>query len=87
MPFEAGHKKFGGRGKGTPNNKTKEFKDFLGDFQTVRKMIGIFETTKDESIKVAICKEFLKYEFPQRKAVEMIGDVEMPIINIKGIKI
>jgi hypothetical protein len=74
-----------GRKKGTPNKKTAEFKQVLGDFDTVREMVKLFYTTEKDDLKVAICKEFLKYEYPQRKAIELAQEVELPVINIKGI--
>ena len=82
---EKTRKKTGGRKKGTPNKKTQEFIEQLGDFKTVEEMKILYSTTKKEDIKFAICKEFLKYEFPQRKAVEMTGDIELPKIELKGI--
>lgn len=66
-----------GRTKGTPNKKTAEFKDKLGDFDTVKELKILFATTEDEQLKFLICKEFLKYEYPQRKAVE--ADVESSV--------
>lgn len=83
--FEKGRAKTGGRQKGTPNKKTAEFKQVLGDFDTVREMVKLFYTTEKDDLKVAICKEFLKYEYPQRKAIELAQEVELPVINIKGI--
>lgn len=69
--FKKGHKKTGGRKKGTPNKKTAQFKDKLGDFDTVAELKFLFETCEDDDLKFAICKEFLKYEYPQRKAVDI----------------
>jgi hypothetical protein len=60
-----------GRKKGTPNKKTRQFLEELGDFSTVKEMIKLFLATEDDGIKFSILKEFLKYEYPQRKAVEM----------------
>ncbi len=61
----------GGRQKGTPNKKTLELKEILGDFDPAEKMAELFETTKKEDIKFGILKELMKYIYPQRKAVEM----------------
>lgn len=72
--FKKGRSKTGGRAKGTPNKKTAQFKDKLGDFDTVKELTHLYKTTHDESLRFSICKEFLKYEYPQRKAVE--ADVE-----------
>lgn len=76
MPFKKGSKRpiNAGRKKGTPNKKTAQFKDKLGNFDTVAELKFLFETCEDDDLKFAICKEFLKYEYPQRKAIE--ADVE-----------
>lgn len=69
--FQKGHAKSGGRAKGTPNKKTAQFKDKLGGFDTVAELKFLFKTCEDDDLKFAICKEFLKYEYPQRKAVDI----------------
>ena len=85
-PFQKGRVKTGGRKKGTPNKKSAEFKIVIGDFDTVKELIELFYKTDKEELKVAICKEFLKYEYPQRKAVDVdVNSVEMPKIEIEGI--
>jgi hypothetical protein len=83
--FQKGHKKTGGRKKGTPNKKTAQFKEVLGDFDTVIELKNLYATTDKDDLKFAICKEFLKYEYPQRKAVEIANDIELPEFNIKGL--
>lgn len=83
--FQKGHKKTGGRKKGTPNKKTAQFKEILGDFDTVTELKDLYQTTDKDELKFAICKEFLKYEYPQRKAVEIANDIELPEFNIKGL--
>ena len=73
MPFKKGSKRptNAGRKKGTPNKKTAQFKDKLGGFDTVAELKFLFKTCEDDDLKFAICKEFLKYEYPQRKAVDI----------------
>lgn len=73
MGFKKGHKKLAnsGRKKGTPNKKTLNFKEKLGNFDTVEELKNLFLSTEDENLKYSICKEFLKYEYPQRKAVDI----------------
>ena len=83
--FQKGHKKTGGRKKGTPNKKTAQFKEILGAFDTVTELKELYQTTDKDDLKFAICKEFLKYEYPQRKAVEIANDIELPEFNIKGL--
>lgn len=76
----------GGRKKGTPNKKTCEFKEKLGSFDTIAEMVELFYQTEKEEVKLAICKEFLKYEYPQRKALDLdVATIELPEINIAGI--
>ena len=80
--FKKGHKKTGGRKKGTPNKKTAQFKENLGDFNTVKEMVNIFKTTDEDGVKVAICKEFLKYEYPQRKAIDFeVGEETLNLVD------
>lgn len=74
-----------GRKKGTPNKKTKELQEILGAFNPAEKLMEIYNSTEDEQLKASICKDLLKYVYPQRKAVEMTADVDMPIISIKGL--
>lgn len=87
--FKVGEKRpaNAGRKKGTPNKKTKELIEILGAFNPAEKLVEIFNETDDKDLKASIAKELMKYVYPQRKAVEMTGDIELPEINIKGIKI
>ncbi len=73
MPFKKGQKKLpnAGRKKGTPNKKTLNFKEKLGNFDTVEELKNLFLSTEDENLKYSICKEFMKYEYPQRKAIDI----------------
>ena len=68
--FKKGHEKLGGREKGSLNKKTLIFLDDLGNFKPVDELKKLYKATKDDNIKFAILKEFLKYMYPQRKAVE-----------------
>lgn len=74
--FQKGSKKIGGRAKGTPNKKTLNFIDELGNFKPVQELLNLFATTEDDILKFSILKEILKYVYPQRKAVEMTAMVE-----------
>lgn len=85
MKFQKGRAKTGGRKKGTPNKKTKELMEVLGSFDPAEKLVQIYNETDNLELKAGICKDLLKYIYPQRKAVEMTGDIELPKINIKGI--
>lgn len=75
-----------GRKKGTPNKKTAELKELLGDFNSVDEMKNLYYSTDDDNLKFSICKEFLKYVYPQRKAVEMdVQSIELPKLEIEGL--
>ena len=55
----------------------------MGFFNKIKNM---FKGTEKEEVKLAICKEFLKYEYPQRKALDLdVATIELPEINIAGI--
>lgn len=78
----------GGRQKGTPNKRTADFFEALGDFNPLERLVEIANTTEDESLAARVCETLLKYMYPQRKAVEVSGEVrELPVININGVKI
>lgn len=83
--FEKGHEKIGGRKKGTPNKRTVEITERLKDEDILGSLIEIAKTTDEESIKVKIYLDLLRYCYPQRKAIEFTQDIELPVINIKGI--
>lgn len=88
MAFTKGQAKLAnsGRKKGTPNKKTLLFVDELGEFRTVKELIKIFYLTDKDELKAQICFTFLKYQYPQRKAIEVDTDnIKLPEINIKGI--
>ena len=69
--FQKGKEKTGGRKKGTPNKRTAELQEILGDFNPAEKLMELYNkpTTKDD-LKAMICKELMKYIYPQRKAVD-----------------
>ena len=83
--FTQGHIKKGGRKKGTPNKRTSDIIERLKDNDIVGSLLDIAQNTDKDEIKVTIYKELLKYIYPQRKAVEFAQDIELPVINIKGL--
>lgn len=79
-------KKTGGRKKGTPNKRSlPRIDEALGDFDIIQEFKKLYYTTDKEDIKALILKELMKYKYPQKKAVEVRGDIELPTINIKGL--
>ena len=69
--------KTGGRKKGTPNKKTLEFEKKLNEcgFDAIEEAVCLFRNTEDDSIKANILSNFFKYLYPQRKAVEISGEL------------
>lgn len=82
---EKSRKKTGGRQKGTPNKRTADIIERLKGVDIVGELLEIAKTTEKEETKVTVYKELLKYVYPQRKAVEFAQEIELPVINIKGI--
>ena len=67
---EKTRKKTGGRKKGTPNKKTAELLEILGSFNPAEELMKLYDRTQDQDLKVTICKELMKYVYPQRKAID-----------------
>lgn len=71
MSFEAGHKKAGGRKKGTPNKKSEYLFDHFEElkFKPVERLIEIFPNlTADKQAHVLL--QLLTFMYPKRKAIE-----------------
>ena len=88
--FQAGHIKTGGRSKGTPNkNKQELINRIESEFPGYDPVLSMVAIARDENtpleLRITCHKEVAKYTHPQRKAVEMTADVDMPIISIKGL--
>ena len=72
-----GCKKTGGRVKGTPNKRTADFMECLGDFDLVGKLKELYYQTEDENLKAQILRTLMEYAYPKRKAVEMAADLNL----------
>lgn len=83
--FQKGHKKTGGRKKGTPNKRTADIIERLQGVDIVGELLLIAATTEKEETKVTVYKELMKYVYPQRKAVEIANEIELPEFKIKGL--
>lgn len=85
MAFKKGDKKptNGGRKKGTPNKRTKELMEILGSFNPAQKLMEIYNSSEDLELKASICKDLMKYVYPQRKAIDMdlSAVIKAPIIE------
>ena len=63
--------KTGGRQKGTPNKKTKELLELMGDFSPLESLLSIAKSDRTPiDLKTKICLDLLGYIYPKRKSVE-----------------
>lgn len=89
MAFKKGDPKpeNSGRKKGTKNKNNLGVQERLEQkgINCIDEILEIARTTEDEQIRFQCYKELLKYVYPQRKAVEFTQEIELPVINIKGI--
>lgn len=89
MTFKKGDPKpaNSGRKKGTKNKNNFGVQERLEQkgVNCIDEILEIARTTEDEQIRFQCYKELLKYVYPQRKAVEFTQEIELPVINIKGI--
>ena len=74
--------KTGGRKAGTPNKKTTELIELLGDYNPITRLI---EIAKDENtpldMQVKINLDLMPYIYPKRKSIDMNTN-EMPDVKI-----
>ena len=80
MPFEKGHKKVGGRKKGTPNVKTKELRDFYAAFlkQNMTEVQKLFDDLKDPKDKLSFflaVSEFIAPKISRQEVSQESGDI------------
>ena len=80
--FQKGRTKTGGRAKGTPNKKTTELMELLGDYNPIVRLI---EIAKDENtsldMQVKINLDLLPYIYSKRKSIDMNSN-DMPEVKI-----
>lgn len=84
-----GHKKWGGRAKGTPNKRTAELQDFFdskGMF--IPQMIVDRLGDLDSKDQVDVLMQIMPYLYPKRRAIEHSGEVTTPhpIINEESLE-
>ena len=74
--------KTGGRKAGTPNKKTTELIELLGDYNPITRLI---EIAKDENtpldMQVKINLDLMPYIYPKRKSIDMNTN-DMPEVKI-----
>lgn len=74
--------KTGGRAKGTPNKKTTELMELLGDYNPIQRLIEIAQdenTSLDMQVKINL--DLLPYIYPKRKSIDM-NSGESPEVKI-----
>lgn len=79
MPFEKGHKKFGGRKKGSVS-PIRALKDICVEkgFCFASKLVELAQA-EDKQISIQAVKEGMKYLYPQLKSHEIAGKDGKPI--------
>jgi len=82
MTFVKGHKKLGGRTKGTPNQKTfrELVEDKMGQSIPERLLQLCIEKPADEK---DILKAMLPYAYPKLQNVEMSGSMDTNVASIE----
>ena len=80
MSFEKGHKKKGGRSKGTPNKTTAEVRDNLQFLieSNLPKLQGWIDATAEEnpSKAIEIIIKLTDYVLPKLKTIEVVDNSE-----------
>ncbi len=75
MAAPKGHKKYGGRQKGTPNKLTMGLleKCHARGIDLFDALLDIIQETEDPLLKFNAIKEACQYVYPKRKAIEHSG--------------
>ena len=76
--------KTGGRQKGTPNKRTEQFTECLGDYNPLEALLRLVNDAKTPiDTKVKINLDLLPYMYPKRKQVDIqasVDEIALPII-------
>lgn len=81
--FEVGHKKHGGRKKGSVNKRTRalmaveQLCEEKG-FNPFEAMLELAQTARSQETRLNALKEICKYIQPQKKAIEHSGEISNP---------
>lgn len=81
MPFEPGHKKIGGRQKGSPNKDTLRLieKCKEANFDPLKEFFAKYSGIDNDEAACQILLKFMKFIYPERKSVE--GSIELDDLN------
>ena len=86
MPFEKGHKKYGGKKKGSQHKVTKEAREVFGkmmegELTNVKKALAkVYE--EDEARYLSILSRYFPYFLPKQTEVDISIDTEELPFNI-----
>lgn len=71
MAFNKGHKKKGGRVKGTPNKRTEALEAIFAKYQVnpAEELLKVLPTL-DDKLRVEVLLNLMQYLYPKRKAIE-----------------
>ena len=63
--------KTGGRQKGTPNKKTQELLDLMGNYSPLESLLSIVQSDRVPiDLKIKINLDLMGYLYPKRKCIE-----------------
>lgn len=89
-PFEKGHKKVGGRKKGTPNRFNSNLQEICVS-EGVDPFRGLLKIAKDRSTetghRIQALKEVCEYVYPKRRRVEFDADqIDRVMSEVKALQ-
>lgn len=74
--------KTGGRKAGTPNKKTKELLELMGDYSPLEALLEIAQDSRTPlDIKVKVNLDLMNYIYPKRKSIETKEQVKLEFSN------
>lgn len=77
--------KTGGRKKGTPNKKTKELLELMGDYSPLEALLKIAQDTKTPlDIKVKVNLDLMGYLYPKRKSIDCQDMINVQVVNAQS---
>lgn len=77
--------KTGGRKKGTPNKKTKELLELMGDYSPLVALLNIAQDAKTPlDIKVKVNLDLMGYIYPKRKSIDCQDMINVQVVNAQS---
>lgn len=83
MAAPKGHKRYGGRQKGTPNKSTLRIEEILTaeNFHVIPEMIALFRNTENDKVKASVVCHLCDLVHAKRKAIEHSGEITNPYLQ------